>query len=257
MNLTDNEILKFQKGGPVFIGDVCAVYPATLGEIVDLGYDKFQLYLSVLTATKPMKKYEDNELDKLMDTLTDFQFILFMSSIDIGTNQAFKEGFKFFTHDNVTISFDPPMLYIGSTEDQQQMTEEQFYDFQQVLRRMYFLEVEGEEIIIYPDDSPQVKALKKKMRANREKVRQAKAKKNSQKGSDMKLSDLIGSMAINDCGLNINNIWDITYYAFHDQLKRMGWRDQFNINQKAALAGAKINKADLKHWMRSIASSDK
>jgi hypothetical protein len=41
----------------------------------------------------------------------------------------------------------------------------------------------------------------------------------------MKLSDLIGSITINDCGLNIINIWDITYYAFHDQLKRMGWRD--------------------------------
>jgi len=41
----------------------------------------------------------------------------------------------------------------------------------------------------------------------------------------MKLSDLIGSMTINDCGLNISNVWNITYYAFHDQLKRMGWRD--------------------------------
>ena len=35
----------------------------------------------------------------------------------------------------------------------------------------------------------------------------------------------------------MSNIWDITYYAFHDQLKRMGWRDQFNINNQAAMAG--------------------
>jgi hypothetical protein len=63
------------------------------------------------------------------------------------------------------------------------------------------------------------------MRANREKVRKAKAKKAAQEKSDMKFSDLIGSMTINDCGLNMVNIWDITYYAFHDQLKRMGWRD--------------------------------
>ena len=101
------------------------------------------------------------------------------------------------------------------------------------------------------------RSIKMKMRENREKVRRAKAKKAQQEKSDMKLSDLIGSMTINDCGLNIINVWDMTYYAFHDQLKRMGWRDQFNINQKAALAGAKINKSQLKHWMRSIASSDK
>ena len=101
------------------------------------------------------------------------------------------------------------------------------------------------------------KRIKEQMRKNREKVRRAKAKQAEKDKSDLKLSDLIGSITINDCGLNIHNIWDITYYAFHDQLKRMGWRDQFNINQKAALAGAKINKSQLKHWMRSIANSDK
>jgi len=41
MNLTDNEILKFQRGSPVFIDDICAVYSLTLGEIVDVGYEKF------------------------------------------------------------------------------------------------------------------------------------------------------------------------------------------------------------------------
>lgn len=258
MNLTDNEVLKFQKGSPVFLEDVCAIYPATLGEIVDLGYDKFQQYLSILTATKPTNKNEDKELNELIDQLTDFQFILFMTSIDVKTNQEFKSGFMFFTHEEATITLDPPQIFIGPLEDGRIITETQFYDFQQILRRMYFLEMEGEEIIIYPDDLPATKKLKMKMRENREKVRRAKAKKNGQEnGSDMKMSDLIGSMTINDCGLNIHNIWDITYYAFHDQLKRMGWRDQFNINQKAALAGAKINKSQLKHWMRSIANSDK
>jgi len=122
---------------------------------------------------------------------------------------------------------------------------------------MYFIEVEGEEIIISANDSPAVRELKMKMRENRDRVRKAKAKQAAREKSDLKFSDLIGSMTINNCGLNMNNIWDITYYAFHDQLKRMGWRDQFNINNQAALAGAKLKKDQLKHWMRSIASSDK
>ena len=81
------------------------------------------------------------------------------------------------------------------------------------------------------------------MRANREKVRRAKAKKAAQEKSDMKFSDLVASITINNCGLNMENVWNITYYAFHDQLKRMGWRDQFNINNSAALAGAKLQKS--------------
>jgi len=41
MNLTDNEILKFQRGTPIFLEDICAIYPAKLGEIIDIGYDEF------------------------------------------------------------------------------------------------------------------------------------------------------------------------------------------------------------------------
>ena len=258
MNLTDNETLKFMRGSPVLLEDICAVYPATLGEIVDIGYDNFQSYLSILTTTKPSISYDtDKELVELMSSLTDFQYILLMSTLDFQVNTLMKQGFKFFTHEDILISLEPPQIIIGPAEEQHILNEAKYYDFQRLLRRMYFLESEGDEIVIYEDDDPATKRLKEQMRKNREKVRRAKAKKAQQEKTDLQLSDLIGSMTINNCGLNMINIWDITYYAFHDQLKRMGWRDQFNINQKAALAGAKLKKSQLKHWMRSIANSDK
>ena len=258
MNLTDNEILKFQKGSPVLLEDICAIYPVTLGQIVDEGYDNFQVYLQLLTAEKPIIKPEDDsELNKLLATLSDFQYILLMTQVDLQVNEKIKKAFRFFTHETAIFSLDPAQIVIGPIEEKHLLTEPKFYDLQRILRRMYFLEQEGDEIIIYDNDKPEVKELKLQMRANREKVRRAKAKKAAQEKSDMKFSDLIGSITINNCGLNISNVWDITYYAFHDQLKRMGWRDQFNINHDAALAGAKINKSQLKHWMRSIASSDK
>ena len=258
MNLTDNETLKFLKGSPVFIEDICAVFPATLGEIVNEGYDTFQQYLGVLTATKPTTKLDsDKELKELMDKLTDFQYILLMANLDPQVHTLLKRGFKFFTHEDAIFSMDPAQIIIGPLDEQHIMNEGNFYDFQRLLKRMYFLEIDQEEIIIYDDDPPMTKKLKMQMRENREKVRRAKAKKSKQDGTDMQMSDLIASLTLNNCGLNILNIWDVTYYAFHDQLKRMGWRDQFNINQKAALAGAKLNKSQLKHWMRSITSQDK
>ena len=258
MNLTDSDTLKFLKGTPVLFEDICAVYPVTLGEIVDEGYDRFEQYLGILTMTKPTTIHDsDQELTQLMSKLTDFQYILMLAMLDKQVNAVLKQALYFFTHDDAIFSLDPPQIILGPLQEKHILTEEKFYDFQRLLRRMYFLEVEGEEIIIYEDDSPAVRRLKEQMRANREKVRRAKARQNKKDGSDLKLSDLIGSMTINDCGLNIVNIWGVTYYAFHDQLKRMGWRDQFNINQKAALAGAKLKKSELKHWMRSIASSDK
>ena len=258
MNLTDSDVLKFQMGSPILLDDICAVYPATLREIVSEGYDNFQQYLGILTAEKPIAKAADDpELVKLLTEITDFQYLLLMANMDLQVNQTIKRAFRFFTHFDATFSLDPAQIILGPIEEKHILTESKFYDFQRILKRMYFIEQEGEEIIIYDDDPPATKRLKMQMRANREKVRRAKAAKAAQEKSDMKFSDLIGSMTINNCGLNMTNIWDITYYAFHDQLKRMGWRDQFNINNSAALAGAKLKKSQLKHWMRSIADSDK
>ncbi len=258
MNLTDNETLKVLKGSPVLLDDICAVYPATIGEIVDEGYDNFQKYLSILISEKPIPKASDDpELKQLLDNLTDFQYLLMMTFVDVEANNLLKQAFYFFTHEEVIFSFDPAQIIIGPIEEKHLLTEEKFYDLQRLLRRMYFIEQEGEEIIIYPDDPPATKRIKMQMRQNREKVRKAKAKKAAQEKTNLNFSDLIASVTINDCGLNMDNIWNITYYAFHDQLKRMGWRDQFNINNRAALAGAKLKKSQLKHWICSIASSDK
>ena len=79
MNLTDDEILKFQRGSPVFLEDICAVYPATLGQIVDVGYSNFQKYLGIMLAEKPVPKANDDaELKKLLEQLTDFQYLMIL-----------------------------------------------------------------------------------------------------------------------------------------------------------------------------------
>ena len=258
MNLTDDEILKFLKGSPVLFKDICAIYPITVGEIIDLGYSKFQQYLNILTINKPSYgKNEDAEVRKLMEDLTDFQYLLILTQLDVNINRLAKQAFQFFTHESASFLLEPAQIVLGPLEEKHILVEEDFYEFQQILRRMYFLEQEGEEIVIYKDDEPSVKRLKMQMRANREKVRKAKAKKAAQSGTDLKFSDLIGSITINHCNLSIENIWNISYYALHDQLKRLGWRDQFTINNQAALAGAKLKPNQLKHWMRSISSSEK
>ena len=144
MNLTDTETLKFLKGSPVLLEDICAVYPATLGEIVDIGYDKFQTYLSVLTSTKPTAQYDsDKELKELMKQLTDFQYILMMATLDKQINNSLKEGFKFFTHEDILISLEPAQIIVGPAEEQHILTESKYYDLQRLLRRMYFLETEN------------------------------------------------------------------------------------------------------------------
>ena len=255
MNLTDDEILKFQKGAPVFLDDICAVYTATIGEIVELGYSKFQQYLGIITATKPeVKKNQDDELAAMLTKLSDFEYILMMVHLDKKSNELLKEAFRFFTHETVSFSLDPAQIVVGPIEEKHILTEDKFYDLQRIIRRAYFLQTDGDQIVINKDDPPGVRRLKEQMRRNREKVRKAKAQQANKEGTNLSFSDLLGSLTINHCNLNGVNVYDLSYYMFHDQLRRMGWRDEFDINHRAAMAGAKLKKDQLKHWMRSIGS---
>lgn len=257
MSLTDDEALKFLSGTPVLFEDVCAIYPATLREIAEVGYENFEKFLGILTVTKPTDiKKEDKELNELFSKLTGFQYLLSLTFFDPNAMLLVRRAFKFFIHEDVTFFMEPVEIVVGNPDDKHIINENNFYDFQRILKHMYFLDIEGEEIIINDNDSPTLKRMKRQMIANREKVKRAKAKKNAQEKNDLKFSDLIASLPLNNCGLNLINIWDMTYYAFHDQLKRMGWRDQFNLNHQAALAGAKIKEKDLKHWIRSISNAD-
>ena len=259
MNLTDDEILKIQLGYPINFYDLFKIYPATVGEIIDLGYSKFQVYLSILTAEKPVNfSQNDAEIKKMLESLTDFQYIIIMASIDQQSGQIFKDAFSFFTKEkNVSFSLDPAQIVIGEGEDNHLLDEEKFYEFQRVLKRMFFVEQEGEEIIISENDDPMTRAIKMQMKQNREKLRKAKAKKARQEKSDLQFSDILASLPFQNCGLNMDNIKNITYYALQDQIKRSGWHEQFEINNRAAMAGAKLKKSQLKHWIRSVASSDK
>jgi len=52
-----------------------------------------------------------------------------MVSIDPIVNMNFKEAFKFFTHEEVTVSLDPPEVFVGPLTEKRMFNEELYYDF--------------------------------------------------------------------------------------------------------------------------------
>lgn len=255
MTLTDDDFrIKCLFGCPVFLDDICAVFPATLREIASLGYSKFIFYLNLLLLEKPTD-IADEIIAGIVENLSNFEYLLLMTSMDKKTNENMKDAFRFFIHDSVSFSFDPPQIIVGPPEEKHILNEESFSELKKILKKMYFIDAQ-EDIEEREEDNPIVARIKAQMRKNREKL--AKAKKVGQRGkTDMLFSDLIASLAISQSGLDISSIQNITYYAFHDQLKRFGWRDRFNNNHRAALAGAKLKKHELDYWIKSIDSKDK
>lgn len=164
-------------------------------------------------------------------------------------------AFEFFTGDKPTFLISPSsMVILGDPAEKRILTKDNFPGFSDLIATACAMRDPKEDTIEFLEsDSPRVRALKEKLlkgRRDREEAKRRARKKTGEK--EIELSDLIGSLAIGSNTYNMSNVWDLTYYAFQDQLKRMSWREEFDINTRASLAGAKLDKSKLSHWIKSM-----
>lgn len=253
MSSIDSEILKFQCGLPITYKDICLIYSPFLKEIAAEGLDKFYTYLSVLVSPEKPKNLDNNpELKALLSPLTDFEYLILSTSMDKEVHKTISAAIYFFTKDKATFVTKPtPMIVLGDVEERRYLTQETFSGFQDKISLACAMLDPHEDLIEFLDsDTPQVRALKEQLRDGRKK--RAKAKQKSDGENKLQLTDFIASVAIGTNSLNMINIWDLTYYAFQDQLKRMSWYEEFDINMRASMAGAKMDKKKLSHWIKSM-----
>lgn len=253
MSSTDNNVLKFMSGLPVIYDSICLVKSPLLKEIAAEGLDRFYQYISFININKPAM--ENEELKELLSPLSDFEFLILLAHADKNNYEAISAAFEFFTGDKPTFIPSPPQIVLGDPQEGRVLNADNFYGFQELVKTACAMNNPKQDTIQFlPTDSPRVRALKEKMLKGRKdlaKIKKKQAQKNGE-GGELEFSDLVGSLAIGSNSYNLTNVWDLTYYAFQDQLKRMGWYEEFNINTRASLAGAKLDKNKLSHWIKSM-----
>lgn len=240
-------------GIPIIYQDICLVRSPLLKEIAAEGLDKFYQYISFILINKPAM--ENKELEELLSPLSDFEFLILLSQSDMNNLKLITAAFEFFTKDKPTFVASPPQIILGDPAEKRILNKDNFDGFQEMVKLACAMSNPKDDIVQFlPTDSPKVREIKRKMIEGRKKVAKAKKKEAKKKGEggDLELSDLIGSLTIGSNSYNLTNVWDLTYYAFQDQLKRMGWHEEFNINTRASLAGAKLDKNKLSHWIKSM-----
>lgn len=248
MSLTESQTLKLLHGDPLIFKDICVIKSPTLGEIASIGLDKFYSYISLLLVSKPNS--DDEAMRKLLKEISDFEYLLILAENDKSLKHDLIEAFTLFTGEKPIIVLEPPSIVIGSPSEKRILDSYSFYNFQNYIRHVTAMTDGEQEIEFLDSDTERVRALKIQLLEGRKKRAAAKAKQSNKDG--IKFPDLVGSVAVGCEGLNINNIWNLTYYAFQDQLKRMSWHEEFDINSRAAMAGAKISKDKLSHWIKSM-----
>ena len=253
MNLTDGDKLKLLYGKPLIYKDICLVYSPLMDTVASIGLEEFYQCISVLLTSKPPA--EDREMKKLLDKLTDFEYLLMLVSMEPTHKQVLLRALELFTQDRGTILMNNSSIVLGDPTEKRILNKDNFYEFQSYIGAVCAMEDYTQDRIEFKDsDSPDARRIKIQLIEGRKKREIAKQKQAKNKGeSKVQLTDLIASIPIGTNGAyRLIDTQYMTYYAFQDQLKRMGWYEEFNINSQAAMAGAKISKEKLSHWIKNM-----
>lgn len=239
---TNFDPLQAMYGAPYIYEDICMIFPATLGDIAQIGVDEFYRLLQHITLHPPA-------LSADLKKVTAYEFFL-QQSENVEFMKTTRQAISLFLKEDCLIMGEAGIFALAGTPEQekfQTITQEQFSDIQDIIRQQHWLEPIKAKA--GKAEGAKAQEILDKLARSRQEVARLKG---SGGGGDATLVDYIGSMAIAIPGLNILNIWDLTYYAFRDQFTRYQQKDEHDANVQTALAGGKVSKDKLKSWIRPI-----
>lgn len=243
-NLINKE--QFFVGIPTQIGNICKVYPVTVREIATIGAKNFYSYLNLFTLDK-------EDIDEFLqqqgveERLTPFQFTLINANEDKQYFENLEKAFKFFLHEErITVLVDNEAIVLGEINEGRVLMEEDFNTVCAIIIEQNMVnKSSAEERMNNPSDAKAAQIIKKIKEG-----RKIREKKSSD--SNLNFIDLVASLAAKGNGLNAINVWDLTYYAFNDQFKRMQMIEQYDNARQSILAGADPKKVKMEYWLRPI-----
>ena len=243
-NLINKE--QFFVGIPTEIGNICKVYPVTVREIATIGAKNFYSYLNLFTLDK-------EDIDEFLqqqgveERLTPFQFTLINANEDKQYLENLEKAFKFFLHEEqITVLVDNEAIILGDINEGRVLMEEDFNTVCAIIVEQNMVnKSSAEERMNNPSDAKAAQIIKKIKEG-----RKVREKRSSD--SNLNFIDLVASLAAKGNGLNAINVWDLTYYAFNDQFKRMQMIEQYDNARQSILAGADPKKVKIEYWLRPI-----
>ena len=241
----------FFLGYPVPFKDICKVYPPKVKDI--LNNKDYPVYKKLFLSCQ--EDIEDEYVEAkipIEEMPTPFEYLFVMMQADQRLKTIIEEGFKFFIQEPVTILQDQKMIIIGelqevlknikSIEQLRIIKEEDYFDFQQLLRRAC-----GEkEVEPYnPNENSKVKYFKAKARL-RDRVKAKNSKNGLTFGSTL--------AAISCMGLNLNplNIGELSQVAVSVLIRYYQEKTKYEIDIQSLLAGASSKKVKPQNWIRNI-----
>ena len=229
---------------------ICEVYPFTVGDIKNLGGETvFNSYLGVLTVDKDrLFKNEEDSANKPPD-ITNFELVYTICGTDENFRNMYLKAMSFILKENVGIC--NIGFYVGDLETNRIIDSKNYDELVYIVKLQNCIEKIDGGIVDNPG-SEKARELLEKRKKLRERLNKAKNKDSDGDGEPLTLADLVSILCANGNGINLFNVWDLSFYAFNDQFNRMKMFEDYQVNVQSILAGANPDEIELKHWMSKI-----
>lgn len=230
------------------------IYPPTVKDMIAnpfstqygrlLTYSQEEIEDEFLEAKKPLEAYP-----------TPLEFLLSNSYHNEEYRRRAKEAFQFFLHDDVNFFYEQKLIVVGdlnkilqeieSFDDLVVIKEEEFFDFQNVIRESI-----GKKTVEPPitDEDPRIAEMKRKAR-RRDRL---KAKQAAKSKGGVSLYAMIVSICCMGIGITPLNIGEMSYVALEDVVRKYQEKEKYDLDIQSLLAGADSKKVKPKYWIKNF-----
>lgn len=239
--------LQLLKGMPIEV-ESFKVYPLTLEEIVNMGEDKYNLYLQSLMITKSNidKEFINQELYDEFLKMDDFEFLLILMLQNEEIHNIILTSLSLFLKENVNFDVENG-LFVQREYDSFIISNDIYNQIKETICLQNYInkDVKKEEEEFNPYDDKARELIEK-----RNKFKKMLQERNAEDG--LNLSDIVSIVASHSPTINFLNVWDLTIYHLYTIYVRMAMKDQYET-QIYLLPHSSDNKSsEFKHWMSKI-----
>jgi len=233
MDIKIDDELRLLKGSSFFVDEI-EIKPFTIGEIVEIGYEKYLINLNIFIL-------EVN--DFILEIPEEYKEI---NIFDLLLNSGQKELLEVFLN-GIDFFLKPKQMNVSNNEiiiDNKKINRNNWDDIRQIIKTQN--RVKKNEKEEYNPANEEARRIIERIKALK--------KENPQKEL-VTLSSIISGVAYKSNNINILNIWNLTIFQLYDALDRLSLIDNYKFTLSGIYAGTvdgkKINMKDI-NWVKIL-----
>lgn len=231
--------MRLMHGLPFSVNRFCTVRQPTLGDIDQLGYERYHSLISTFLVGKAdLLKTLGVEDGPEFDPYSVYDLMGAISEL----RETLLAALRFFVVE--PISYNDGKFYAND----HLLNKADLEDVAEAVMQLSYIK---------HDSQSQHRFASEKARRIWEKCQKGKAKlrKATQQDVNMELPNLIGAVSARNCGYTLLNIWDLTVYQLYDQFTRMNVNVQMDIYATRWAAWGK-DDFDVSLWFKNISKKE-